>query len=173
MNVAAKQTYTYYDIKLMIDGKECGWGGSTLTPDGSGLVQFSVGTDDFPNGKHTLTVQDKAGNKSVRTAIFRNEIWNVNATPLFDTMPDVKDVPAVCTISATLVSAQPWTVKIQSTDNALALRTFSGKSADIHVVWNGKDATGHEVKDEPYNVVLSCEKQTITRTVNKNFRNPF
>ena len=171
MNVATRSEYTYGDITLKVDGTLAAWGGSTGTPDGSGLVQFSVETDAFANGSHTLTVEDKRGNTETRKVTFRNEIWNSSVDALFDTTPGVKDAPAACAITGTLTRRSPWTVRIMNSDDPpVSVRTFSGNSTDIHVAWDGKDAKGHEVENGPYNVLLSCREQTLTHVTNKNFR---
>ena len=173
VEVSTSNTYTYGDVTLMVDGTEVAWGGSSTIFGRLGPVQLDIATDTFANGTHLLTARDILGNTDTRMVTFRNQFENTSVDAIFDVTPGVKDVPSTCTISSTLARSQPWTVRIETDDPVpVTLRTYSGNSAAIHVVWDGKDARGKDVPNEPHAVVLTCRNQTIKSVTNKDRLGP-
>ncbi len=90
-------------------------------------VIFTVDTDDYANGPHTLRVTDGKGRADVRKVIFRNTVFGVNTSE--------------GSLSASLAAKQPWTVIVEGSDYK-PVRTYRGNSSKIRIKWDGKDANG-------------------------------
>jgi len=116
---------------------------------------FVLATDAFANGPHTLSVNDANGNSASVNVTFSNVLFNVSMPSMFDTSGG-DGLPSSATITASLTSAQPWTVSIVTVDSASSVvQSFSGNSANINVSWDGKNSQGVEVDDDAYEVNIS------------------
>ncbi len=154
-NPPAPYTYEYSDIILQLDTQDIHLAGDRiLQSNGSRYVEMEIDTTEYHNGPHTLTVRDQYGFRdSVRLSL-SNLVGSFFVEPVID--PSGEDVPATAAITATLSSAQPWTVSIVATDGSgQVMKTFSGNSATVNVSWNGTDASGEEVENDEYEVRLA------------------
>ena len=90
-------------------------------------MNFSVTTEDYANGPHTLRVVDAKGPADVRKVIFRNSVYSVTS--------------ADGSLSALLAAKQPWALIVEGADYK-PVRTYRGNSSKIRVKWDGKEETG-------------------------------
>ena len=144
-------------VTFSVDGTVYDTGGDLQQSSGNAGANtfFVLATDAFANGPHTLTVNDANGNSASVNVTFSNVLFNVSMPSMFDTSGG-DGLPSSATITASLTSAQPWTVSIVTVDSASSVvQSFSGNSANINVSWNGKNSQGVEVDDDAYEVNIS------------------
>ena len=145
----------YGDGYLQIDGQEVTSvaANSVAGADGTYGIPFVIPTDEYLNGTHTISVTDGI-RPDIRTVIFNNFISNVNYDPVFDPS-DPSDVPGTSHITASLGSVSNWQVQITSSDGVL-VRSFTGMSASVNVVWDGNDMLGLLTEDDVYTVTIQA-----------------
>lgn len=144
-------------VSFFVDGVQYDSGGDLQQNSGNAgaNTSFVLATDALANGPHTLTVQDTNGNTASVNVTFSNVLYNISIPNMFDTSGG-DGLPASAAITASLTSAQPWTVSIVTVDSANSvIQSFSGNSASINVSWNGKNSQGVEVDDDAYEVDIS------------------
>ncbi len=144
-------------VTFSVDGVVYDTGGDEQITSGNAGANtfFSLATDALANGPHTLKVQDVNGNIASLNVTFSNVLFNLSIPNMFD-VSGGDGLPTSAAIVASLTSAQPWTVSIVSVDSAHSvIQSFNGNSANINVVWNGKNAQGFEADDNAYEVNIS------------------
>ncbi len=146
------------NMSLVLDGEYISQSSPTQTLSGPGQIYFSLSTDSFGNGQHTVRIVDGSGRSDVRAVTFSNAVSNIDYNGTIDTSGTIDpQVLGACTLSADLNGTQNWTVTIQTiADTPVVLRTFSGNSSAINATWDGKDATGTEVPDGNYDLVIQA-----------------
>jgi hypothetical protein len=147
--------YEYGDVALAVDGTQAEVGGDlTVATTGGRTISISLPTDDFTNGSHTISVTDRYGNSDSRTVIFSNTFSSIVVASIFDTVnSDGEGAPTSCQVTANLAAAQSWTETIETTANTPStVRTFTGSSNVVNVIWDGKSAGGVEVSEDVYTV---------------------
>ncbi len=170
--VRVSHAYNVEGVRLLVDGQEVDTGGerNVLRADGQ-FVMLGFESDAFENGPHILVAQGDSGNVSTRTVAFNNPFVHVDVGELFD-LNNVQGIPKVCRITARLPSAQAWTVRIETfVRNPQIVRKFSGSSAKINLIWDGRTDGGAVMENNPYDVVLTAASQPnhpITHIVNKS-----
>ncbi|MGO8669894.1 MAG: hypothetical protein ACLQVD_00760 [Capsulimonadaceae bacterium] len=146
------------DVLLTLDGQVLANGlaynsntfKGTLTP-----LQTSM----YSNGFHTLTASNIAGSVSLTVKFQNHDSINLHCDPFA-----FYDKPAW--ISATLRSAQPWTIDIWDITRHV-VRQFAGRGATVHVSWSGTNDFGKSLPIGPYDVVLTTglpESRYVVRT---------
>ncbi len=151
-------------MTLTVDGTEVGSSNIIRDP-GRNSTGFSLYTNSFSNGPHTLAVKDVFGNVDTRVVTFSNVLSNLNYNPMFDTTPGITDISNVCHITGGLSSAQPWTVSITDSANN-TVKVFSGSGSVIDVTWGGIDSQGQPVTGDNYLVTISPGGTTSSTSSN-------
>ena len=141
------------DVILSIDGVECASSSVSFGTSSSNILSFQVPTIRFSNGTHTIKVQDSLGNSDSRIITFSNDVYNVRFNPIFDTSPGVTDVPSSTHITASLSTVRMWKVDIEN-NAGIVVKTFTGNSGLIDITWDGTNASGQQVINDPYSVVF-------------------
>jgi len=159
----ANANYKDGDLTLQIDGNYAGTTGDTQssTADGN-VVSFSIATDEYANGNHTIFISDGI-NTVTYQVVFINDISNITYDDLFDSSGSMSGDGIGTSSTITATTSGSWTVNVQTTDGAATtIRSYSGMG-NINVVWDGKDANGNEVDDDAYTVSLSsAQSQAAT-----------
>lgn len=146
--------YQYSDIELSVDNTPVAWAGDIVeSPYEPFVVSLPIYTDEFANGEHVLTVRDIYGHEKSISVTFYNQVSQIYIDPIFDPSTQDGEVPTVCRIRASLQTAQLWEVRILSIEEPpTVVRTYSGTSAFIDVVWDGNTSLGTEAEDGVYEV---------------------
>jgi fibronectin type 3 domain-containing protein len=135
-------------LTLAVDGVDADSSNITFETGQAG-AGFSVHTNRYANGPHTLTVTDPEGRNDVRTVMFSNTISSLSYDSMFDPTPGTTDLSTACNITASLASAQPWQVAITDDSNN-PIRTYTGNGTNVSISWNGTNAQGQSVPADDY-----------------------
>ena len=167
-------------------------------PDGLKKLAFSIRTDSYANGWHTLQVADKQGRVDVRKVKFYNPIYAIKCTDGFNPNPEPKSpetskpqtigmynektgkmeqitvegapTPRFAAFTASLVTKKNWKVTVQTQDEKpVVARTFRGNSDKVSVSWDGRNAAGRPLPSDNYDFVLHVAGwKDVTRNTRKN-----
>lgn len=156
----------YGDWNLSIDGQSLYSTSPELVADtdGSYPMAMLVSTNDYPNGKHILSVSDGKRTET-RTVVFLNPLSGLSYDAAFVKGPGPKFASSA-RIKAVLDKAAPWNIKIHDVDGRL-VKVFSGNSDHINVEWDGRDNTGRPLDSSPYFGKIVARGTSASFVVNK------
>ncbi len=124
-------------------------------------------SEKLSNGAHRITAKarDAKSNEGMASVDFRtaNAISEYQARPEILT-PNGDGLDDETVISARLEGAQSWTLAIHEAVSGTPVRTFTGTSELLSVVWNGSDDGGTLVSDGNY--VARLETATAAAELN-------
>jgi len=124
-------------------------------------------SEKLSNGAHRIAARalDAKGNEGTASVDFRtaNAISEYRARPEILT-PNGDGLDDETVLSARLEGAQPWTLTVRDAVSGASVRTFTGTSELLSVVWNGTDDGGTLVPDA--NHIARLETATATAELN-------